>query len=178
MPSAAGANSPLNSASIPSLGKLATSRPPIADESAEQEGDVIPTFSGRGAMYDELMLARVFSAIYREDVRYVGIVATDIEDLVFLVRQLRIWCPDVVVFTTSSDLRFLHSDVNSDLDGMLVFSTYPLFSLNQWWSATKGNNFYRIAQFPSDEAEGVYNATLKVLAASGPNSELENDKLD
>ncbi len=148
---------------------------PVGDESGEQGRDVVPPISGREAMYDDLALASVFSTISRRRIRYVGIVATDIEDLVFLVRQLRLWCPDVVVFTTSADLRFLHSDVNSDLDGMLVFSTYPLFSLNQWWSSYDGH-VDRILQFPSDEAEGVYNATLKQLAAY--DRHLENEKMD
>jgi hypothetical protein len=159
---------------------------PIADESSERDPDVVPAFSGRSAMYDDLSLSNLFSTIYREDLKYVGISASDVEDLVFLVRQLRIWSPDVMVFTSSADLRFLHSDVNEDLDGMLVFSSYPLFSLNQRW--TQGTSqpllqvdgisplrFDRRLQFPSEQAEGVYNATLRLLSHSLIDSSLEQD---
>lgn len=147
----------------------------LADEPADHSPDAVPAFSTRAAMYDELSLSNLFSTIAREHIRYVGIAANDMEDLVFLVRQLRAWCPDVVVFTTVADLRFLHSDVNTDLDGMLVFSTYPLFGLNQLWTSyfftrqdpsTWFNPFPRRLQFPSGEAEGIYNATLKLLSVS------------
>jgi hypothetical protein len=139
----------------------------IADESGDEQPDVIPAFSDRSAMYDELSMSSLFGAIHRERIHYVGIIANDIEDLVFLVRQLRLWCPDTIIFTDGADLRFLHSDVNSDLQGMLVFSTYPLFGLNQSWTSRRGVN-PRMYQFSSDEAEGVYNATLKLLAAFDP----------
>jgi hypothetical protein len=139
----------------------------IADEAGGEEPDVVPAFSGRSAMYDELSLASTFATIHRERMRYVGIVADDVEDLVFLVRQLRLSCPDVTIFTTGADLRFLHSDVNADLEGMLVFSTYPLFSLNQRWTSRSGVNA-RMLQFPSDQAEGVFNASLKLLSGGDP----------
>jgi hypothetical protein len=135
----------------------------MADESGEQEPDVVPAFSGRSAMYDELSLSTLFATINRERIRRVGIVASDVEDLVFLVRQLRQWCPNAIVFTTGADLRFLHSDVNPELEGMLVFSTYPLFTLNQQWTSRPGSRPLTL-EFSSDEAEGVYNATLKLLA--------------
>jgi hypothetical protein len=144
---------------------------PMGDETVEQNPDVIPTFSSRGAMYDELMLASVFATLQREHIEYVGIVATDIEDLIFLTRQIRLWCADVVVFTTLSDRRFLHTDVNSDLNGMLVFSPYPIFNMNQLWSSSSSSfnkRINKIIQFPSDDAEGEYNATLKLLDASDP----------
>jgi hypothetical protein len=96
---------------------------PIADESNQQQRDVIPLFSGRSATYDELVTVNLLATLAGEQIRYVGIVATDVEDLVFLVHEIRKACPNTVVFTIASDLRYLHSDVNPDLVGMLVFST-------------------------------------------------------
>jgi len=49
-----------------------------------------------------------------------------------------------------------------NLMGMLVFSTYPLFSMNQVWTAPFVGNSDRI-QFSSGEAEGIYNAALAAL---------------
>ena len=91
-----------------------------------------------------------------------GIKATDVEDLIFLTQRIREYCPDTVVFTFSTDLRFLHSDINRDLEGMLVFSTYPLFPFNQFWTYPfAGAKF----EFFNEEAEGVFNATLIQLGA-------------
>jgi hypothetical protein len=131
---------------------------PMPDESGQRGDDVVPPFSTRSAEYDELVLAKILTTLKREHIRLVGVIATDVEDLVFLAQRIRDYCPDTTIFTTSTDLRFLHSQVSRDLDGMLIFSTYPLFSEDQNWNPyTTDNN--RV-QFPSEDAEGVFNATL------------------
>jgi hypothetical protein len=152
------------SAVTPTTPQLALGRRnlPFSEEQSEGGGYVIPTFSSREAYYDELVLDRLLSTIHRERIKYVEIVATDIEDLIFLAQQIRSKCPDTVIVSLSEDLRFLHSDVNQDLRGMLVFSTYPLFSANQSWTYPFIGGGQR-SQFPSDNAEGAYNATLALL---------------
>ncbi|MBV8770736.1 MAG: hypothetical protein JO166_00205 [Deltaproteobacteria bacterium] len=135
---------------------------PIADESNRLEKDVIPLLSARSAVYDELELRNLLATLNAQRIRYVGVVATDVEDLVFLVHEIRRACPDTVVFTTSADLRYIHSDVNADLLGMLVFSTYPLFDSNQDWTYPFTGRSQRI-QFPGEDAEGVFNATIVQL---------------
>jgi hypothetical protein len=135
---------------------------PIADDGQEQEKDVIPLLSSRSPTYDELVLENLLATLSTEHVRYIGIVATDVEDLVFLVHEVRQACPNTVVFTTSADLRYLHSDVNPDLVGMLVFSTYPLFGWNQLWTYPFTGLSQRI-QFSGEDAEGVFNATVAQL---------------
>lgn len=74
----------------------------LPDEASQQRRDVIPPVSPRAIIYDELVLGNLLTTIRRERIRYIGIVATDIEDLVFLVQQIRAYCPDTVVFTTSA----------------------------------------------------------------------------
>jgi hypothetical protein len=123
---------------------------------------VIPLFSGRSAAYYELEIENLLATLISKHIRYVGIVATDVEDLVFLVHEIRKACPNTVVFTIASDLRYLHSDVNPDLVGMLVFSTYPLFSENQDWTYPFHGSQQRL-QFPDEDAEGVFNATAVQL---------------
>jgi hypothetical protein len=135
---------------------------PIADESNQQQRDVIPLFSGRSAAYDELVIENLLATLSREHIRYVGIVASDVEDLVFLVHEIHRACPNTVVFTIASDLRYLHTDVNPDLVGMLVFSTYPLFSENQDWTYPFLGSEQRL-QFPGEDAEGIFNATVVQL---------------
>jgi hypothetical protein len=134
---------------------------PIADET-NQRNDVIPLYSNRSAAYDELVIVNLLATLTGEHIRYVGIVATDVEDLVFLVHEIRKACPNTVVFTISSDLRYLHSDVNPDLVGMLVFSTYPLFSENQDWTYPFRGSEQGL-QFPGEDAEGIFNATAVQL---------------
>jgi hypothetical protein len=134
----------------------------LPDESGQQSIGVIAPYSPRAATYNELVLNNLLSRIHRARVRYVGIVATDVEDLVFLVQEIRASCPDVVVFTTSADIRFLHSEVNTDMRGTLVFTTYPLFERLQAWTSPFQSKMVRT--FPSDTAQGVYNAVLAQLS--------------
>ncbi len=145
--------------SAPDLGRQNLALP---DEASQQRRDVIPPVSPRAAIYDELLMDNLLTTIRRERIRYVGIVATDVEDLVYLAQQIRAYCPDTVVFTTSADIRFLHSEVNSDLRGMLVIGTYPLFNqLQNWTFPFEGESERKI--FSSDLAHGVYNATVALL---------------
>ena len=145
--------------SIPSLSHRDV---PLGEEVAGSATDIVPSFSRDAAAYEELVLANVLATLHREHIRYVGIIATDIRDAVFLVREIRENCPDTNPFVTSADLLYLHSEFNRDLTGMLVFSTYPLFSMNQVWTAPFDGNGDRI-QFSSGEAEGIYNAVLGAL---------------
>jgi hypothetical protein len=137
--------------------------PSIPDEDPGQDSYLVQSFSHKSAADDEVVLANLLSTIQRERFHYVGIVATNIQDAIFLIREIRDNCPDTIPFLTSADLLYLHSDLNRDLVGTLIFSTYPLFASNQLWT-WPSNSDYRRLQFPSGEAEGVYNA---VLAAVG-----------
>jgi hypothetical protein len=127
--------------------------------------DVFPTFSPRTITIAERSLAHILSTIYAEKVRFVGIIATDIQDKLFLARQVRLFSPDVVLFTFESDILLTHPDARSYLKGMLVVSPYPLFTRNQQWSYPFQGQRQRI-QFSSDADQGVYNATLALLGYS------------
>jgi hypothetical protein len=136
--------------------------PPIPDEDPGQDNDFVPSFSRASAANDEVVLSKLLETIHREDFHYVGIVATDIQDAIFLIREIRDNCPDTIPFLTSADLLYLHSDFNRELAGTLIFSTYPLFASNQLWT-WPSNLDYRRLQFPSGETQGVYNAVLAAL---------------
>ena len=129
---------------------------PLRDEAGQQEEDAVPAFSNRSKVYDELVLRNLINTVRTRHARYVGIIATDVEDLIFLAQQVRANCPNVVLFTTSSDLLYAHSDFASDLEGMLVFSTFPLFQ-SPWDKSLQLN------QFPREDAAGTYYATLEQL---------------
>jgi hypothetical protein len=136
--------------------------PPVSDEDIGQDSYLVPSFSRATAADDEVVLANLLATIHRENYHYVGIVATNIRDAIFLIREIRDNCPNTIPFLTSSDLLYLHSDYSRDLAGTLIFSTYPLFASNQLWT-WPSNSDYRRLQFSSGESAGVYNAVLATL---------------
>ena len=74
------------------------------------------------------VLANILSTISRERFRYVGVVATDTRDKLFLIRLIREYCPDVHVFVTQADLLLTHPDYLYHMKGVVVGSTYPLYA--------------------------------------------------
>jgi hypothetical protein len=124
--------------------------------------DVIPLFSPLETASTELVLREILSAIHREPIRYIGLVATDVQDQIFLVHELRKHCPNAVIFMFSGDLLYLHSEANLDFQGALVISPYPLFNLNQYWSYPFNGEKGRL-QFSSHGTQGVYNAMLALM---------------
>jgi hypothetical protein len=150
---------------------------PLSLDGGENGKDVIPNFSPFETFSTELVLSSLLSSISRENKPYIGIFATDVRDLIFLAHEIRKQFPNSVLFTFGADLLYLHTDVNPDLQGMLLFSTYPLFSMNQVWThpdidhgslttSTSWLNGHEWRwQFPSDTSQGVYNATLGLIYA-------------
>lgn len=109
----------------------------------------------------DMVLANILSTISRDGVEYVGLVATDTRDKLFLARQIHKYCPDVRLFTLESDILFTHPDYSQYLEGMIVVSTYPLINENQSWIYPFRGD--RRIQFPLHGVEGAYNATLAFL---------------
>jgi hypothetical protein len=139
--------------------------------------DIVPPLQPRMASFTvDLVLANILGSMAKEEVRYVLLLATDVRDKLFLARKLREHLPDVQLLTTESSLLFTHPDYERYLEGMIVGSTYPLFTKNQLWVvpsavrryyATGGEGAYaltsRVIQFADGGAAGVYNATLVLL---------------
>src|SRR5262245_34731261 len=93
--------------------------------------DVIPLMSPEiTSSIAYLVLSHILSVINNEDVRYVGLLATDTRDKLFLAEQIRLYCPNVQLFTTESDLLYSHPKYVRFTRGMIVSSTYPLAYLN------------------------------------------------
>jgi len=76
----------------------------------------------------------ILNTISRAEVRYVGIVATDSRDVVFLDQIIRQECPNVRVFTGEPSVAMLHPDDAYHFRGMVVGSTYPLIPTVAWWT--------------------------------------------
>jgi hypothetical protein len=143
----------------------------------EQEADLVPTFTSTTTSINDLLLTDLLQTIAREGIRYVGIVATDPMDKLFLAEKLRQLAPDVVLFTFDNNLLYAHPDYAVDLDGMLVLGSYPLFTegapgfpgLAETEGRSAGERWQfsgERRQFGSEYQQGVFEATRYLLGAS------------
>src|SRR5262245_1698337 len=135
---------------------------PMSDAGSPASKDIPPLFSSLEPVTMERALREILTAIHRERIRYVRVSATDPQDRIFLVQEIRKHCPNATIFMTSADLLYLHSDHNLDFQGALVISSYPLFALNQLWTYPFEGDKERL-QFPTPTEMGIYNATLALL---------------
>jgi hypothetical protein len=136
---------------------------PFGDPSAPR--DAVPSLAPQMSnVTSEFVLSKIFETISRERFRYIGIVATDPRDTIFLASQIRVYCPDAQLFTVGGDIMLSHPQFSQQLGGMLVGSCYPLFSMAQRWDQPLHKPDRR-HQFASQEEEGVYNAAFSLLGS-------------
>ncbi len=142
---------------------LAVARPRLGlslDDSREPPDLVPQMFPQITGPAVELVLDSIIATVSRREIKYVGLLATDVRDKVFLAQEIKRYNPDVRLFTFESDLMLAHPDYRQALTGMLVVSTYPLFNRTQAWT---GPDWSHRLPFASSAAEGIYNATLALL---------------
>ena len=82
---------------------------------------------------DNLIISNILATIANEDIRYVGIVATDILDVIYLTRLVRENCPDVQIILVGNDLRYTDPQFSLDFRGTIIASSYPLDARAQVW---------------------------------------------
>lgn len=110
----------------------------------------------------DLSLGVLLSTLYQEGIRYVGLMMTEPSDKLFLAHRISLSCPDVQLFSFESELSFTHPSDLQHTRGMLLASTYPLFTRNQQWTYPHKGGLQRL-QFASQADQGVYNAALLLL---------------
>jgi hypothetical protein len=142
-----------------------TSREALDLSLAEQEGEsteVIPQFSSVSTAGDDMALANEIQAVCRDGARYVGILATDIEDRLFLAKQVRSLCPDVLLFTFDNHLLQAHPQLTRVMEGSLVLTSFPLYvepeAREGGWSSRR--------QSTSELQEGIFRAVQRLLGNS------------
>jgi hypothetical protein len=121
--------------------------------------DSIPGLSAQMALSQEAVLFSIGSQLRQKRYSFVGVLASNILDAVFLSRYLRTICPDSRVFVFDQDLLFTRASAESPLYGTISVATYSVLIANQRNSATPGARL----QFPNQAAEGIYNATTAAL---------------
>ena len=113
------------------------------------------------AVEAQLDLTEQFATLCRQGVRALGILASDVRDVTVLSAEAKRQCPRLLLFTLGPDRVMLHAK-NSDLDGLVVASTYPLHaSVSSWTYPYRGRDLVRT--FPSEKAQGIFNAALLLL---------------
>jgi hypothetical protein len=135
---------------------------PLGMGQGKATSDVVPLTSKVEIASREMVLANLLSTIKREEISYLGLAATNVQDRIFLVREIRQHAPNVTIFMLSSDLLHLHSEARVDFRGVLMVTPYSLFNQNQRWIYPFKGEVTRL-QFPAHGTQGTYNATLALL---------------
>jgi hypothetical protein len=143
---------------------------PVLDldlSSRETATELVPTFSPLTTYSNDLALSNLMGTIAREGIRYVGIVATDVKDKLFLAEEIRRLAPDVVLFTFDNNLLYAYPQVAETTDGMLVFSSSPLFTQGAPWLPASMEDRRRTLrqQFSGELQQGVFEAVRYLLGA-------------
>lgn len=153
--------------------RLRSSRPALDLSLGEQSQpvDLVPTFSPLTTPAKDLELSNLLETISREGIRYVGIVATDVKDRLFLADRIRRFSPDTVLFTFENSLLYAHPQVGETMDETLVFTSAPLFTEGAPWlpaSIEAGGRQRR--QFTGEYQQGVFQAVRWLLRSPGVSS--------
>jgi hypothetical protein len=133
------------------------------------------------AAINDLVLDNLVTTLAQKHGKYICIISTDPQDIIFLARLIRDRFPDVQIATVGSDLLFAHEEYNSALRGTIVASTYPLYPAVQGFSETKTQRAQGVqerALFANQSFEGCYNAALVHLADEKPDSPIAEHFLD
>jgi hypothetical protein len=156
---------------LPSLPRDAS---PLKSDPQAHFDDALPSMTPEPTSSSaELALRNILRTIQHGHVDYVGILATDARDRLFLAGEVARHAPNAVPFTLSTDLLYLHPDHNTALRGAIVVSAYPLH-LDQQQRALHREGQPRLL-FPNNGSEGVFNATLALLAYDASGKPLSPD---
>jgi hypothetical protein len=147
---------------IAALDRRARHSLPVLFDTIEKPIDAPrPLALGHAADVGELQIETLADQIAREDVRFVGILGSDVSDELFVAHIVRERAPNVQLFTAEGDLLYLHPQYAADLQGMWVATTYPLVT-GYWIASTISGrppdpNFTPWL-FSSSSVEGTYRA--------------------
>jgi hypothetical protein len=134
----------------------------LTDES--QPVDIVPQFSRLTPAINDLGLSNLLAEIQRQGARYLGLLASDPRDKIFLAERVRRFAPDLVLFTYGSDLIYAHPQYSEKLDGMLVVSTFSPRSDVQAIGKNPQRKRRNLRQFTSEFQQGVYLAARRLLS--------------
>jgi hypothetical protein len=128
--------------------------------------DSIPTFSQtQTPLMQEAVLANITGEIEKAHIHTVLISATNRLDALFLLRALRVACPDTRIIIDNPSLLFVSAADREALTGAIFLSPYPMsFQGDAWLDKTQNGD--RIA-FSDAGIEGLYNVSQLLLKDIG-----------
>lgn len=137
----------------------------LADQS--RPVDVVPEFSILTTPTKDLALSNLLAALCGEGKKsYLGIIASDTRDQVFLAERVHEICPDLQIFLLTSDLMLAHPQNRDALDGAIILSSSALFPRGLTWLepiAPPGQKL-GIRLFQSELHEGIVRAIGSLLS--------------
>jgi hypothetical protein len=125
-----------------------------------QPADIVRQLSPLSTHSKDLAISNLLTKLRDDDILYLGLLATDVRDKLYLARRIRTFNPDVTLFSLNNDLLFAHPQYREEMNGMLVLSSYPLF--------TEGglDDDYR-RQFSSEVEQGLFQAVDLLVRRDG-----------
>ena len=156
-----------------SMEQKSTAAIPLAEKGERME--IFPSFDPEvTGPNDSLVLKNILATIANEDVRYVGVLASEVRNVLFLVKLINRYCPDVQIFLINNDVMFSGEDFSTDFYGTIIASTYPVDSRSPVWSFPgSGSKTRRL--FSNEIDIGRYNACLALI--NGEVDPLRDDRL-
>jgi len=131
------------------------------------KSDETPEFSrSQGPLSKEAVLMDFANEMRREHYKYIGIVGSNVLDVMFLANFLRTSCPDIRIFVLNSDLLFERNSENAPYIGTLALTTYPMVGRNLLWTGA-GRDLPRLP-FGDGYEQGQFNAALYLLKGLVP----------
>ncbi|HEY9420816.1 MAG TPA: hypothetical protein VIW92_05350, partial [Thermoanaerobaculia bacterium] len=126
--------------------------------------DTIPRFSPLSTLARDQELAVLLETISRDSIRYVGVLATDLKDRLFVMERVRRFAPDTVLFTFDNDILLGHVDYSGVMDGVLVISSSPLFTEGaSWLPRSHWGEGRERRQFQGETQQGMFEAVRYLL---------------
>ncbi len=133
----------------------------LSDQS--RAADSVPELSPLTAPDDEQAMANLLGAISREGIGYVGILATDVKDKLYLAERIHQFSPDVTLFTFDGDLLYAHRKMQTSMNGMFVISTFQMFTQGGAGLHSADLSDGQRRQFTSELQQGIYYAVRALL---------------
>lgn len=126
--------------------------------------DVVPELSPLTARIYDMAIADLLREIAAEGFSYVGILATDVKDQLFLAEQIRRWAPNVILFVIDNNLLYVHPQYSTAMFGTLTISSFPLATEGGHPGMSPATLEPRVRrQFASERQEGTFLAVRNLV---------------
>lgn len=158
-------------ASMSGLDAMARSKVNLSDSLRPRERP--PNVSRLTHSASDVVFAALVRAVSEHNVRLVVIHSTDVRDKLWLADEIRRRVRDIAIATFESNALLLRPEFATAFRGGIVISSFPLLPEAHFWASTTRDQAGRpvvslgnLAGFTSDDAFGVFNATLEALGAN------------